>query len=1492
MRQRLLLLLLAGIWLCAPAQHIARYEYWTDGDTDSRQQATATGGDISFLADASHLAEGMHALHFRAQDSEGRWSAPQTGYFMRQPARQDPAAVLHYEYWTDDDTANRISGTTTGDVVSFSLDANALRRGMHTLHYRVSDASGRWSAPQTAYFMRVSASADASATVDYEYWIDSDVAHRTRGTATGGVVNLSINTAGIAQGLHAFHFRAKDADGRWSTPQTCNFMRIATTEDKAEPMTYEYWIDQDETHKTTGITDNGMVVIRPDVNSLTEGKHYFIFRIREGNGNWSAPYVHEFTKVEPLPDHTPPSLMAMTPEAGAEDVMATGQVVLKFSEPIDVELDVQATLNGMVLKPVVADSLLVFNYQELSYHTQYTFVLPANSLTDLAGNAFSEDITLTFTTMDSPIHAIASTDKQLYLPGETVLIQGTTEGTLKNKRVEICVEGAGLKLLIPTTTDDQGTFKAEWTPYSEQTGRLSVGVLYDDEPIAEQTVQVDIVGLKQSHQGYITCQPTVDEPFEGTIELQNLCSFSQLLNEVQVLAKPEDCEIAIDQPASIAAGGRAAIKYTLTGSQPTEGSDWELVQLRISTMEGATLDMTLYYYCRTQQASLIASESHINTTMTKGGQRDYALTIANQGMGETGRIWLSLPDVPWMKLVTPAELSSLTYGEEATVVLRLSPGDDLPLNVPQTGTIGINCANGAGLAIAYSIEAVSDATGTLVVDVLDEFSGDDALGPHVANATVTVTHPTTGAVIAQGTTTADGTFTTTLPEGYYALKVQAEKHEEYSATVLVDPGREQRHEAFISYEAITYSWTMEETEINDEYEVTTTATFETNVPKPVLVITLPARKPKPGEVFPVTVTNHGLINTEHVSLTAVITSPFVVEMLNSGALDVLGPGQSHTFYCVVNDEAQLWESSCVTAYFLADGYYQCRGTHHVQARADLYSCQRSADDTVTTGGSWPGAGPGGPALGGGAVTGGATGGTTPWISWPCETCPARVKLQIVQTVSMLRPAYRGTLMLYNGHDSEPIRNVRLHLTITGEDGEEAARNAFAIEVESLKAFGGELALPGGWTLPEGQTGEANVLFVPTQQAAPDGPRKYTFNGTLTCTDPFTGQELTLPLGANTFTVQPLPNLELTYLMQRDVYGDDPLTTGVKEPSVPAEFALIINNKGNGDAKSVRIVTEQPKVVENGRGLPINFAITRSQVNGDSAHLVLSPVIANSFGTIPAHSQAYAQWWLESSLLGHFVGYETEATHLSKYGDADLSLVDTVSIHEMIHGFTDTTGTRRGYLVNDLADNGDLPDRVYFTDATQEDVHAGQGFISPEGDGFVLRMMPAQAGWNYGAVDDPTEGTLAVAELRRLSDGAIIPTDNVWQTSYTLRDSRDWLYEHRLHFVACLPDGGDEYRLTFRTHEEVGIGNVIARGSGQALRLRFVAHGDWLTISGLETTVGMQRVEFFDLRGMKQLDVQHVRVGDAIYCGHLPTGVYQVVVTTTDDATWRGKVVKR
>lgn len=217
----------------------------------------------------------------------------------------------------------------------------------------------------------------------------------------------------------------------------------------------------------------------------------------------------------------------------------------------------------------------------------------------------------------------------------------------------------------------------------------------------------------------------------------------------------------------------------------------------------------------------------IKTTMVKGESRDYPFTITNVGKGETGKISLALPS--WISSVTPMEMPSLAKDESTEIILRMTPTDKMQLNVPVTGNIAINCANGEGMPLPFYIEPVSTKEGKLTIDVCDENTYYTKEAHHLAGLKVVITHPTTGAVVAEGITNEKGLFSADLAEGYYAVRVSAEKHDSYSNNLLVDPGTETKKVVNLSYEAINIDWKVEETEIQDEYEIKTNVKFETQV---------------------------------------------------------------------------------------------------------------------------------------------------------------------------------------------------------------------------------------------------------------------------------------------------------------------------------------------------------------------------------------------------------------------------------------------------------------------------------------------------------------------------------------------------------------------------------------------------------------------------------------------------------------------------------------
>ena len=126
-------------------------------------------------------------------------------------------------------------------------------------------------------------------------------------------------------------------------------------------------------------------------------------------------------------------------------------------------------------------------------------------------------------------------------------------------------------------------------------------------------------------------------------------------------------------------------------------------------------------------------------------------------------------------------------------------------------------------------------------------------------------------VIATGTTDSTGAVTfTNVPGGPYLLQVTASGHSSYNNSYTVVPGINNNDEIFIQRQFVSYTWKVVQTTIQDQYQIQLDTTFVTDVPAPVLTITEPASVPElqPGQswTFNATITNHGLIAAQGVTL--------------------------------------------------------------------------------------------------------------------------------------------------------------------------------------------------------------------------------------------------------------------------------------------------------------------------------------------------------------------------------------------------------------------------------------------------------------------------------------------------------------------------------------------------------------------------------------------------------------------------------------------------
>ncbi|MTJ32622.1 S8 family serine peptidase, partial [Aphanizomenon sp. UHCC 0183] len=408
---------------------------------------------------------------------------------------------------------------------------------------------------------------------------------------------------------------------------------------------------------------------------------------------------------------------------------------------------------------------------------------------------------------------------------------------------------------------------------------------------------------------------------------------------------------------------------------------------------------------------------------------------------------------------------------------------------------------------------------------------------------------------------------------------------------------------------------------------------------------------------------------------------------------------------------------------------------------------------------------------------------------------------------MTRSAFLGALEIDNGNATS-LTNLTVTLQVKDQNGN-IVNDLFGITNPILKNItavdGTGILIGDDPNTPQNEgLGSAEWTFIPTNLAAPQAPTTYSIGGTLSYTE--NGQVINVPLLSTPITVLPQAELYLDYFQSRNVYGDDPFTDAT-EVAVPFDLAVLVRNQGYGDAKNLRITSSQPKIIENEKGLLIDFNIIGSQLNGQD----VTPSLAVNFGDIAAGETAVANWLLKSSLQGKFIEYKATFEHINGLGNKELSLIKEVKIHELIQKVAADGDNLPDFLVNDTFDAKFYPDTLYFSKGGTAPVTAIdtatvdapvtifdlEAQITVNSPLLIGEGLGGEVGWTYITLADPANGQFQIKQLLR-SDGTLINLDNIWRTDRTFPATGQPVYENILHFLD--KDSTGSYKIIYDSND--------------------------------------------------------------------------------------------
>jgi hypothetical protein len=217
------------------AGNVNQAEYFIDSDPGfgiaTPITVSSTGSDISldFIADIAALQQGLHYLVIRARDDQGQWSqGANTIFYLVKSPDLSASNITQAEYYIDTDpgfgNATSIPVPAPGDDLTLQLSPGleSLDQGMHYIHFRARDVSGRWGSGTNTVFLLLDLPSSAESEIQLvEYFIDTDpgfglgTAVTLPSAGSDLTIDFSVSLTGLADGEHVLYIRAKNALNKW-----------------------------------------------------------------------------------------------------------------------------------------------------------------------------------------------------------------------------------------------------------------------------------------------------------------------------------------------------------------------------------------------------------------------------------------------------------------------------------------------------------------------------------------------------------------------------------------------------------------------------------------------------------------------------------------------------------------------------------------------------------------------------------------------------------------------------------------------------------------------------------------------------------------------------------------------------------------------------------------------------------------------------------------------------------------------------------------------------------------------------------------------------------------------------------------------------------------------------------------------------------------------------------------------------------------------------
>lgn len=486
--------------------------------------------------------------------------------------------------------------------------------------------------------------------------------------------------------------------------------------------------------------------------------------------------------------------------------------------------------------------------------------------------------------IDSIEPAISYGEQPIVIKGQA--LERDTGKPVVYTRLVIVLKVGNFTRRINIVTDEVGNFSYNFKPQTTDNGKYIVSVIHPDEEETTEQGSFAIDRLRFNISGYNlkaarTIEQTISVSATASIATQGLRWVMRAEDQPEGVL-PTGIQVNDGQGVDIAAGRTApvAVKFTADNTAAEKGTIY-LVALTADSDEFVRGTLQVNYTLVDPVPNLYTTPRQIQTGVQQENSVTESVMLGNNGLAMAENVRVELLDEhgnkppAWVFLSSSSQVGSLKVDGSTTLQLTAQP-DSSVTNGIYKFILRVSADNASGGDIPVSVSVTQSGFGNILFDVADLFTktedknGNLILG--VKDVSIKLQNEAVLTEIFTFKTDSDGiALAEDLPVGIYLFRASAKNHEDVSGRVRVVPGITTNHHIFMNYETITIEFDVTETTIDDVYEIELEATFETEVPAPVVLLEplginlggMQVGEEKTGQL---TLTNYGLVQAEDLNI--------------------------------------------------------------------------------------------------------------------------------------------------------------------------------------------------------------------------------------------------------------------------------------------------------------------------------------------------------------------------------------------------------------------------------------------------------------------------------------------------------------------------------------------------------------------------------------------------------------------------------------------------